>query len=77
LKKIAALGALYRSLDREKRTVLYCYIANRISFSYFVLRLLGFRDPAIYHDSWIVWGNDKALPVQADGVAKKTAAGGD
>lgn len=64
MKKIAALAAMYKELDKNRRTVLYCFIANRISFSYFVLRLLGFKDPAIYHDSWIVWGNDPALPVE-------------
>jgi thiosulfate/3-mercaptopyruvate sulfurtransferase len=76
LKKIAALAAMYQGLDKNKRTVLYCYIANRISFGYFVLRLLGFKDPAIYHDSWIVWGNDTRLPVERDGVKKEAAAGG-
>lgn len=64
LKPVAALAAMYQKLDKNKRTVLYCYIANRISFSYFVLRLLGFKDVAIYHDSWIVWGSDKTLPIE-------------
>jgi thiosulfate/3-mercaptopyruvate sulfurtransferase len=64
LKPIYQLQRLYGGLDKDKRTVLYCYIANRISLSYFVLRLLGFKDPAIYHDSWIVWGNDETLPVE-------------
>ncbi|MEW6108908.1 MAG: rhodanese-like domain-containing protein [Nitrospirota bacterium] len=64
LRSVHQLHRLYQSLDRDKRTVLYCYIANRISLSYFVLRLLGFKDPAIYHDSWIVWGNDETLPVE-------------
>lgn len=65
LRPIYQLQRLYNGLDKNKRTVLYCYISNRISFSYFVLRLLGFKDPAIYHDSWIVWGNDETLPVEA------------
>lgn len=64
LKKIPALAAMYQRLEKDKRTVLYCFIANRISFGYFVLRLLGFKDPAIYHDSWIVWGNDTRLPIE-------------
>lgn len=64
LKSIERLQRMYLPLDKNKRTVLYCAIANRISFSYFVLRLLGFSDPAIYHDSWIVWGNDESLPVE-------------
>ena len=55
----------YGKLDKNRRTILYCYIANRISFSYFVLRLIGFKDPAVYHDSWIVWGNNETLPVEA------------
>lgn len=65
LKPIDKLDKMYLTLDKNKRTVLYCYIANRISFSYFVLRLLGFKDPAIYHDSWIVYGNDESLPVES------------
>ncbi|MBI5025226.1 MAG: sulfurtransferase [Nitrospirae bacterium] len=64
LKPIERLERMYLPLDKNKRTVLYCYIANRISFSYFILRLLGFKDVAIYHDSWIVWGNDESLPIE-------------
>ncbi|MBI4824550.1 MAG: sulfurtransferase [Nitrospirae bacterium] len=64
LRPTYQLARLYQSLNKDKRTVLYCYIANRISLSYFVLRLLGFNDPAIYHDSWIVWGSDLSLPVE-------------
>jgi thiosulfate/3-mercaptopyruvate sulfurtransferase len=71
LKPMYQLQRLYNSLDKNKRTVLYCYIGNRISLSYFVLRLLGFKDPAIYHDSWIVWGNDETLPIEAGKAGKK------
>ena len=63
MRPIWQLERLYGSLDKDKKTVLYCYIANRISFSYFVLRMLGFKNPAIYHDSYIIWGNDPNLPV--------------
>lgn len=63
MRPIWQLQRLYASLDKEKKTVLYCYIANRISFSYFVLRMLGFKNPAIYHDSWIVYGNLENPPV--------------
>lgn len=62
LKSIPELASMYVGLDREKRTIAYCYIANRASMSYFVMRLLGFSDPAVYHDSWIVWGNNPRLP---------------
>jgi thiosulfate/3-mercaptopyruvate sulfurtransferase len=65
LRPMFQLKRLYASLDKDKRTVLYCYIGNRISLSYFVMRYLGFKDPAIYHDSWIVWGNEGNLPIEA------------
>lgn len=60
----------FASASRDLFTVLYCYIANRISFSYFVLRLIGFQNPAVYHDSWLVWGNDDSLPVVKDSSGK-------
>ncbi len=63
IKSMDELEKLHAKLDKNKRTVAYCYIANRISLEYFVLRLMGFKDPAIYHDSFIVWGNDESLPV--------------
>lgn len=74
LKLLPDLAMLYGGLDRKKRTILYCYIANRISFSYFVARLIGFDDPAIYHDSWIVWGNNPDLPVERDPRFNQPAA---
>ncbi|MDF1613783.1 sulfurtransferase [Desulfurivibrio dismutans] len=79
LKPIPELAAMYAALDREKRTIVYCYIANRASMTYFILRLLGFNDPAVYHDSWIVWGNNPQLPLAFDrGVSGATTprAGG-
>ncbi len=74
LKLIPDLAMLYGGLDKKKRTIMYCYIANRISFSYFVARLIGFDAPAIYHDSWIVWGNNPDLPVERDPEFDKPAA---
>ncbi|ADH86307.1 sulfurtransferase [Desulfurivibrio alkaliphilus] len=79
LKPIAELDAMYGDLDRHRRTIVYCYIANRASMSYFVLRLLGFSDPAVYHDSWIIWGNNPRLPLVRDRgveVARTPLAGG-
>lgn len=64
IKSMDELEKLHAKLDKNKRTTAYCYIANRISLEYFVLRLMGFKDPAIYHDSFIVWGNDEKLPVE-------------
>ncbi|MFH7320990.1 sulfurtransferase [Desulfurivibrio sp. D14AmB] len=71
LKPIAELAAMYGGLDRQRRTIVYCYIANRASMSYFVLRVLGFADPAVYHDSWIIWGNNPRLPLVQDPGVKR------
>lgn len=64
LRPYYQLNRLYQALDKDKRTIFYCVTATRAALSYFVARLLGFKDPALYHDSWIVWGNDETLPVE-------------
>jgi len=64
LRPYFQLNRLYQGLDRDKRTVFYCVTATRAALSYFVARLLGFKEPALYHDSWIVWGNDESLPIE-------------
>lgn len=64
LRPIYQLQRLYQALDKNERTVFYCVTATRAALSYFVARLLGFKDPALYHDSWLVWGNDEGLPVE-------------
>jgi thiosulfate/3-mercaptopyruvate sulfurtransferase len=64
LRPIWQLKRIYASLDTGKRTVAYCILGNRSSMAYFVMRLLGFKDPANYHDSWFVYGNTEGLAVE-------------
>lgn len=64
LRPIWQLKRIYASLDPGKRTVAYCILGNRSSMAYFVMRLLGFKDPANYHDSWFVYGNTDGVPVE-------------
>lgn len=64
LRPVWQLMRIYASLDREKPTVAYCILGNRSSMGYFVLRLLGFKHPANYHDSWFVYGNEGAAWVE-------------
>lgn len=54
------------NLDRLKRTVVYCYLGPRSAFTYFILRLLGFEDAAVYYNGWMEWGNDLNLPIELD-----------
>lgn len=57
------VAGFYKDMDRSKRTIAYCQTGTRSTLAYLELRLLGFKDPANYDDSWIVWGNDLRYPV--------------
>ncbi len=54
---------LFGKLDRGKRTIAYCQTGTRSTLSYLALRLMGFKDPANYDDSWIVYGSNVDYPV--------------
>lgn len=58
----------YEKLDKNKRTVGYCQTGTRSTLTYLELRLLGFKDPANYDESWIVWGSalNKGFPVEGE-----------
>ncbi len=64
VKPIDRLERMYLPLDKNKRTIVYCVTGTRASLNYLVLRMLGFKDVGIYYDSWLVWGNDKSLPIE-------------
>jgi thiosulfate/3-mercaptopyruvate sulfurtransferase len=57
----------FASLDKSKRTIVYCQTATRSSVTYLQLRLMGFENPANWDDSWRVWGSDlyANLPIEA------------
>jgi len=48
---------IYKSLDKNKRTIAYCQTGARATVTYLDMRLLGFKNPAVYDDSWVVYGN--------------------
>lgn len=56
----------YVSLDRNKRTIAHCQTGTRSTVEYLEMRLLGFKEPSNWDDSWIVWGNDltKHYPIE-------------
>jgi thiosulfate/3-mercaptopyruvate sulfurtransferase len=47
----------YKDLDRNKRTIAYCQTGTRSTLTYLELRLLGFKDPANWDESWRVYGS--------------------
>lgn len=53
----------FGSLDKNKRTVAYCQTGTRSAMTYLQLRLLGFKDPANWDESWRVYGSQLTNPV--------------
>lgn len=58
------VAGFYASLDKGKRTIAYCHTGTRSTLTYLELRLLGFKEPANWDDSWIVWANQVRYPVE-------------
>ena len=56
----------YAGLDKNKRTIAYCQTGSRSTLTYLELRLLGFKDPANYDDSWIIYGANEKFPVDEE-----------
>ena len=57
----------FASLDKNKRTAGYCQTGTRSTLTYLQLRLMGFKDPANWDDSWRYYSTDLAAnrPVEA------------
>jgi thiosulfate/3-mercaptopyruvate sulfurtransferase len=62
-----AVHEKFASLDKNKRTIGYCQTGTRSTLTYLELRLLGFKNPANWDDSWRVYASDLAAyrPVAA------------
>lgn len=61
------VAGFYKDLDTNKRTIAYCQTGTRSTLSYLEMRLLGFKDPANWDESWVVYGSSyKDLPVEGE-----------
>jgi len=58
------VSAKFASLDPNKRTLAYCQTGTRSTMTYLQLRLLGFKDPANWDESWRVYGSQLSYPVE-------------
>ncbi|HEX20587.1 MAG TPA: sulfurtransferase [Acidiferrobacteraceae bacterium] len=65
LDPAAALKA-FGKLNRNKRTVAYCQTGTRSTMTYLQLRLLGFKNPANWDESWRVYGSQLRYPVASE-----------
>jgi thiosulfate/3-mercaptopyruvate sulfurtransferase len=53
----------FGKLDKNTRAVAYCQTGTRSTLTYLQFRLLGFKDPANWDDSWRVYGARLEYPV--------------
>lgn len=60
------VAAKFASLDPNKRTLGYCQTGTRSTMTYLQLRLLGFKDPANWDESWRVYGSQLSYPVAGE-----------
>ena len=61
IKDSAQLADLYKSIDKNKKVIIYCAIGKISATNYFALRELGYN-VSNYDASWKEWGNS-TLPI--------------
>jgi thiosulfate/3-mercaptopyruvate sulfurtransferase len=67
VKPYEELLELYPGLSPSRAVVTYCHSARRSSYTYFILRLMGFEDLRLYDGSWMEWGKkDLYYPVETE-----------
>jgi thiosulfate/3-mercaptopyruvate sulfurtransferase len=64
MKSLSELRPLYKAIPSDARIITYCHTGARAAYSYLVLRALGFKSVAVYHDGWRVYGSNLNLPVE-------------
>lgn len=62
-----SVGKHFDQYDRNKRIIAYCQTGTRSTLTYLEFRLMGFKDPANWDDSWRVYGSNlhAANPIEA------------
>jgi len=57
IKEYGELLSLFAGLDPSRAVIVYCASGRRSSFSYYILRLMGFDHVYTYEPSWQQWGD--------------------
>lgn len=60
------MSNIYKKLNNNKRTIAYCQTGTRSTLTYMELRLLGYKNPANYDDSWVIYGSNARFPVAGE-----------
>jgi thiosulfate/3-mercaptopyruvate sulfurtransferase len=63
---LAEVGALYKDIPSSARVIAYCQTGTRSTYTYLVLRLLGYQNVASYDDSWRVYGSNVNYPAESE-----------
>ncbi|MBI5025814.1 MAG: sulfurtransferase [Nitrospirae bacterium] len=71
IKSMDELEKFFGKLDKTKRTIGYCQTGTRSTLTYLELKLMGFKEPVNYDDSWIIWGNREDTPIVKPEVPKE------
>lgn len=60
------LASLYEQagVSKDNEVITYCRTGSRSSHTYFVLRMLGYRNVKNYSGSWMEWSADDSLPIE-------------
>lgn len=56
----------FGKLNKKQRTIAYCQTGTRSTMTYMQLRLMGFKDPANWDESWRVYGSQLSYPVAGE-----------
>jgi thiosulfate/3-mercaptopyruvate sulfurtransferase len=63
---LSALKLLYKDISPKGRVIAHCQTGTRSSYTYLVLRELGYENVANYDDSWTVYGSNVNYPVDEE-----------
>ncbi len=57
-------AAIYKNVPKNERVIVHCQTGTRSTWTYLVLRQLGYHNIANWDDSWQVWGSNVKYPVE-------------
>jgi len=63
---LAELKTLYKDIPLKERVISYCQTGTRATYTYLVLRELGYENAANYDDSWMVYGSNVNYPADEE-----------
>jgi thiosulfate/3-mercaptopyruvate sulfurtransferase len=63
---LSELKPLYKDIPLKERVISYCQTGTRATYTYLVLRELGYENAANYDDSWMVYGCNVNYPADEE-----------